>query len=91
MKDENGEAYSDYAMMIDEATPAGGICNKRGVNQNIPSQWIMYVKVEDTKDTLDKCLKYGGQLVHENRKKDGSLNYVIVKDPKGVIFGFGNM
>lgn len=91
MKDENGDEYADYAMMIDEETPAGGICNKRGVNQNIPSQWIMYVKVEDVQDTLNKCLQFGGNVVHTSRKKDGTLNYVIVKDPQGILFGFGNM
>lgn len=41
MKDENGTEYNDYAMMIDEETAAGGVCHKKGVNQHIPSQWIM--------------------------------------------------
>lgn len=91
MKDENGTEYNDYAMMIDEETAAGGVCHKKGVNQHIPSQRIMYVLVEDVEVSLDKCLKLGGSLVHENRKKDGTLNYVIVKDPEEHIFGFGKI
>lgn len=88
MKDGE-EEYNDYAMMIDEKQPAGGICNKRGINANIPSQWIMYIAVEDVDITLKKALENGGKLIHENKKSDGSLNYVIIQDPAGAVFGFG--
>ncbi len=90
MKDEEG-AYQDFAMMADETTPVGGICHQRGVNHNIPSQWIMYVSVENVETTLQKCLQLGGELIHGNKKKDGAYGFVIVKDPQGHIFGFGNM
>lgn len=88
MKDGD-EEYNDFAMMIDEETPAGGVCTKRGQNKEIPSQWIMYINVENIDESLEKCLQLGGKLIHENRKKDGSLHYVIVSDPKGHVFGMG--
>ena len=88
MKD-NEEEYNDYAMLYDEKKPAGGICNQRGVNANIPPQWIMYVCVEDVDATLQNALDRGAKLVHESKKADGSLNYVIIQDPAGAVFGFG--
>jgi predicted enzyme related to lactoylglutathione lyase len=88
MKDGE-ESYNDYAMLIDEKEPAGGICNQRGVNANIPPQWIMYVCVEDVDATLKIAIEKGGKLIHESKKSDGTLNYVIVQDPAGAVFGFG--
>lgn len=90
MKDGE-EDYEDHAMMVDETTPAGGICNQRGVNKNIPSQWIMYVLVENVEDSLQKCIELGGELIHGSKKKDGTYQFVIVKDPQGHVFGFGKM
>ena len=88
MKDGE-DSYNDYAMMIDEKEPAGGICHKRGVNSYIPPQWIMYICVEDVNDTLKKALDNGGILIHESKKSDGTYNYVIIQDPAGAVFGFG--
>lgn len=83
------ESYNDYAMLYDEKNPAGGICNQRGINASIPPQWIMYVCVDDVASTLEKAISRGGKLVHENKKADGTYNYVIIQDPAGAVFGFG--
>lgn len=90
MKD-GADSYEDYGMMIDAETPAGGICNQRGVNRNIPPQWIMYVHVENVEESLEKALKLGGKLINESKKADGTYNYVIVQDPVGAVFGLGKM
>lgn len=88
MKDGE-EEYADYAMMLDAETPAGGICTNRGQNQGIPPQWIVYVNVENVEESLAKCLALGGKLLKESKKKDSSLQYVIVQDPQGSVFGMG--
>ena len=89
MKDGD-ESYDDYAMMIDEETSGGGVCTKRGVNSNIPSQWIMYINVENVEKSLNKALELGGKLIKEGRKKDGTYQYAIIQDPTGAVFGLGN-
>lgn len=86
---DGDDTYDDYAMMIDKDTPAGGICNKRGINANIPSQWISYINVANVEESLNKALQLGGKLIHESRKKDGSYHFVIVQDPVGAVFGMG--
>lgn len=90
MKD-NEETYADYAMMIDDETAAGGICNQRGANKNIPPQWIMYINVENVAESLEKALKLGGKLILESKKADGTYNFVIVQDPAGAVFGLGKV
>ncbi|MGM1429940.1 VOC family protein [Sphingobacterium lactis] len=90
MKDED-DGYDDYAMLMDDQSPAGGICNSRGQNANLPATWIPYIYVEDVEGSLAKSLDLGGKLIHESKKKDGTYNYVIVQDPAGAVFGFGKM
>lgn len=90
MKDNN-DTYADYAMMIDNDTAVSGICNQRGVNKNIPPQWIMYINVENVEESLQKVIKLGGKLIMESKKKDGSYNFVIVEDPAGAVFGLGTV
>lgn len=90
MKDGE-EEYVDYGMAVDPTTPAGGICHNRGKNKGIPPQWISYFYIDDVEKALQTCLDLGGELLKENRKKDGTLSFVIVKDPQGAVFGMGNM
>lgn len=89
--EDGEESYEDYAMAVDTETPGGGICTHRGVNSGIPPQWIPYFFVNDVKESLSTCLQLGGTLLKDSKKKDGSFNYVIVKDPQGTVFGMGNM
>mgnify|MGYP000884361408 CR=1 FL=1 len=90
MKDGD-EEYADYVMTIDETSAAGGICHHKGPNKGIPPQWISYFYIDDVEKALQDCLNLGGELIKENRKKDGTLSFVIVKDPQGAIFGMGNL
>lgn len=42
--------YNDYSMLTKaSATPTAGVCHKRGVNANLPSQWLIYIIVEALK------------------------------------------
>ncbi len=82
MKDGD-ESYEDY--------PGGGICHNRGQNAGMPAQWITYFYVDNVDESLEACIAMGGSLIKSSKKKDGTLNYVIVKDPQGNVFGMGNM
>lgn len=61
MKDGE-EEYNDYAMMSSPENAAGGVCTKRGMNKGIPSQWIMYISVENVAESLQKALEMEGNL-----------------------------
>ncbi len=90
MKDGE-ENYEDFAMMIDKDTPASGICNRRGLNANIPPQWIVYFQVEDVNASLEKALGQGGKMIHNMKKSDGTYQFIILEDPNGAVFGIGKM
>ena len=90
MKDGD-ESYVDYGMAVDPSTPAGGICHNKGKNKGIPPQWISYFYIEDVEKALQNCIELGGELLKENCKKDGTLSFIIVKDPQGAVFGMGNL
>lgn len=89
MKDGE-EEYHDYAMMSSLENATGGVCTKRGVNKGIPSQWIIYISVENVAESLAKALEMGGKSIHEIKNKEGNLQFAIVEDPVGAVFGLAN-
>ena len=89
MKDGE-EEYNDYTMMSSTENAAGGVCTKRGMNKGIPSQWIMYISVENVAESLQKALEMGGKSIHEIKNKEGNLQFAIVEDPAGAVFGLAN-
>lgn len=46
MKDEFG-VYSDYVRKDKEGNWVGGLCHSRGANKDLPSQWIVYIQVDN--------------------------------------------
>ena len=78
--------YSDYNM-VSAATgePAAGICHKRGTNAELPSQWMIYIVVEDLDESLARCRKLGGKVVLEPKGMGGSSRYCVIEDPAGAV------
>ncbi len=62
-----------------------GICHKRGELQNFPSQWLMYITIENLNKSIEKSKALGGKIV-EGPKKMGKSSYAIVQDPAGAYF-----
>jgi hypothetical protein len=78
-------SYSDFNINLPgtEDTIAG-VCHARGSNQNIPSQWLIYVRVESVADSAEKCKKMGGEVLDGPRRMGGS-NFCVIKDPAGAV------
>ena len=86
MEDEAG-AYADYAMVDKKGEGVGGVCHKRGVNNDLPSQWIVYFTVENVTESIETCKRLGGKVLKETRNEEGDLFYALLKDPSGAIIG----
>lgn len=86
MKDGD-ETYNDYAMLTSPEEATGGVCTKRGVNKGIPSQWIIYISVENVTVSFEKALELGAKSIHEIKNKEGKLQFAIIEDPAGAVFG----
>lgn len=79
--------YDDYCMMTkDSDVPLTGICHKRGVNADLPGQWIIYITVADLAKSLKKCIALGGEALTEPRYTEGQGGYCVIQDPAGAVF-----
>tara|TARA_B110000285_G_scaffold95383_1_gene108799 strand:+ start:2434 stop:2859 length:426 start_codon:yes stop_codon:yes gene_type:complete len=78
-------SYSDFNLNLPgtEDTIAG-VCHSRSSNDNIPSQWLIYVRVESVADSAERCKKMGGEVLDGPRRMGGS-NFCVIKDPAGAV------
>lgn len=78
--------YADFNMSDSNGEPAAGVCHKRGTNADIPSQWLMYIIVEDIDASIAACTRLGGSVI-AGPKSMGSARYCIIRDPAGAVCG----
>lgn len=84
--------YADYAMKAPGGDVVGGVCHARGVNDDWPSLWLMYVMVEDLDASLQRCKELGGAAITPVRgqSEDGKTqggSFCVIKDPAGAVLG----
>jgi predicted enzyme related to lactoylglutathione lyase len=61
-----------------------GVCHARNSNSNIPSQWLIYVRVASVAASAEQCKKMGGEVLDGPRRMGGS-NFCVIKDPAGAV------
>lgn len=78
-------SYSDFSLNLPgtEDTIAG-VCHARQSNANIPSQWLIYVRVKSVAESAEQCKKMGGEVLDGPRRMGGS-NFCVIKDPAGAV------
>ncbi len=83
VRGEDMGGYEDYHM-ISKATgqSAAGICHARGVNADVPSQWLVYIVVEDVARSCATCAERGGKVVAGPRMMGGG-RFAVIQDPAG--------
>lgn len=84
-KDCNMGNYNDFEMQNNGETITG-ICHQQGVNKNIPSQWLLYVEVENLAESIATAEEMGGEIIDGPRKMNGK-DFCVLKDPVGAIIG----
>ena len=79
------DGYDDFSMKTpgDDETVAG-ICHARGVNANLPPQWLMYVTVQNVEDSAKRCVEMGGKLLDGPRSL-GDGRFCVIQDPAGAV------
>lgn len=79
------DGHEDYCMNQKNSNfPVAGICNKKGVNKDLPSQWLIYITVENLDESIAACVKKGGSLITKIKHMDQG-RYIIIKDPAGAV------
>jgi len=78
-------SYADFNINLPETgDTVAGICHARGMNANIPAQWLVYVRVADVKESAAECEKRGGKVLDGPRRMGGS-NFCVIQDPAGAV------
>ena len=79
--------YDDYVMLSpDGEAGVAGVCHARGVNANIPPQWLVYINVENLGASVKSVLALGGEVVDGPREM-GEGRFAVIRDPAGAVCG----
>lgn len=77
--------YDDYSMNLpSNGETVAGVCHARGSNADLPPQWLMYVRVENSTSSAEKVVELGGDIIQGPRIMGGETYYVI-RDPAGAV------
>jgi len=77
--------YSDYTMCRPaDGGPVAGVCHARGVNADLPPQWLIYVNVDDADQAADRCRECGGTVMVPPRSM-GAYRISVIQDPAGAV------
>ncbi len=66
-------------------TPVAGVCHTRGVNANLPPQWLVYIVVEDLDASVQRCLELGGSVIAGPKGSNPEGHYCVIQDPSGAV------
>ncbi|MEW6701580.1 MAG: VOC family protein [Bacteroidota bacterium] len=80
------EQYDDYVMNTPETeTSVAGICHARGVNSELPPQWLIYITVANIGESISACKTYGGKILVEPKNYSDIGTYCVIQDPAGAV------
>ena len=78
--------YNDYNMIRPEDDITGaGICHARGVNANLPAQWLIYITVSNIDTSVERCLALGGKVITSVKVIKGYGRHCVIQDPAGAV------
>ena len=78
--------YNDYCMNLPATgETVAGICHRRGMNANLPPQWLLYITVDDLDESVAKVLALGGKILEPTRGYAGQGRFCVIQDPAGAV------
>jgi len=57
----------------------------KGGNLNLPSQWLIYITVENVDISAKKCEQSGGKIISGPNDMQGYGRYCVIQDPAGAV------
>ena len=77
--------YSDFNLNLPgSGQTMAGICHARGMNANLPAQWLMYVRVADVAASAAEAERQKGKVLDGPRRMGGN-NFCVIQDPDGAV------
>jgi predicted enzyme related to lactoylglutathione lyase len=78
--------YDDFTMKTPESgEPVAGICHARGVNEELPGQWLVYITVKDVETSAHRCVEHGGNVIVGPKNMGSYGRYCVIQDPAGAV------
>lgn len=78
--------YDDFNMTNPETSePVVGVCHKRGTNADLPSQWMIYINVENLDKSVARCTELGGKIIVASKNMGSMGRYCVIEDPAGAV------
>ncbi len=78
--------YNDFNMTPPASgEPVAGVCHAKGSNTGLPTQWIMYVTVEDIERSAGRCEQLGGKILDGPTGSRGKDRTCVIQDPAGAV------
>ena len=77
--------YSDFNLNLPgNGETIAGICHARGMNADLPAQWLMYVRVADVAASAAEAERQKGTVLDGPRRMGGS-DFCVIQDPDGAV------
>jgi predicted enzyme related to lactoylglutathione lyase len=78
--------YSDYCMNVPaDGKTVAGICHARGLNADLPPQWLLYISVEDLDRSIRRCTELGGRVLAGPKPFCSGGRFCVIQDPAGAV------
>jgi len=78
--------YTDFNMnTADESNTVAGICHSKGVNAELPPQWLIYITVENVESSANRCEELGGKILSGPKGMGGYGKFCVIQDPAGAV------
>lgn len=77
--------YADYNMHRADGEVVAGICHARGINADLPPQWLVYITVENLEQSMARCVEQGGQVIFGPKSGGGQSRLCVIRDPAGAV------
>ena len=78
--------YNDYSMNSPETgRTIAGVCHSKGINADLPNQWLIYFSVKDVDKSAETCIRNGGEIIAGPRNMGRYGKYCVIKDPAGAV------
>lgn len=79
--------YNDYVMTAPGGAGVAGVCHARGSNAGLPTQWLIYITVDDVDESIRQCQERGGKLISGPRDMGSYGRFCVIQDPAGAVAG----
>lgn len=78
--------YDDYCVHPPgDDEPVAGICHRRGSNETMPAQWMVYITVADLDQSMESCEQRGGKVLVRARDMGSYGRMSVIQDPAGAV------